>query len=171
MDVVNLKGFPVRLKDDLPAEGIEAEDFYFVKGDLNEDSLFDHQDEKARLLVSVPSMDTGIGVLIAKKMNEYLKKRKGVFALLISKDLPFAIKRVFDKEKITTFQIGSDFRYGDFGDDYGVEMLEGALRGLLANSVVLIDKDNKIVYSELVQDIFAEPDYESVFEEVDDLLK
>lgn len=170
MDVVNLKGFPIRLKDDLPAEGIQAEDFYFVKGDLNEDSLFDHH-EKARLLVSVPSMDTGIGVLIAKKVNEYLKKREGVFALLISKDLPFAIKRVFDNEKISDLQIASDFRYGDYGDDYGVEMLEGALRGLLANSVVLINDKNKIVYSELVPDIFAEPDYDSVFEEVDDLLK
>ncbi len=170
MDVVNLKGFPVRLKEDLPAEGIQAEDFYFVKGNLNEDSLFDHQ-EKVKLLISVPSMDTGIGVLIAKKMNEYLKKREGVFALLISKDLPFAIKRVFDNEKITNLEIGSDFRYGDFGEDYGVEMLEGALRGLLANAIVVIDKDNKIVYSELVSEIFSEPDYESIFEEVDLLLK
>ena len=169
MDVVNLKGFPVRLKDDLPAEGVKAEDFYFVKGNLNEDSLYDHE-EKAKLIVSVPSVDTGIGILISKKFNELLKKRKGVFALLISKDLPFAIKRVFDKEGVTNFEIGSDFRYGDFGEDYGVEMLEGALRGLLTNAVLVLDKDHKIVYSELVSEIFSEPDYESVMEEIDDLL-
>lgn len=168
MDVVNLKGFPVRLKDDLPAKGIKAEDFYFVKSDLNEGSLYDI-DAEVKLLLSVPSMDTGIGVLIGKKINKIIAGKK-VHALLISKDLPFAIKRVFEKEKIEHFHIASDFRYGDYGEDFGAEMLEGALRGLLANTILILNKENNILYSELVQDIFAEPNYDAIEKALEEAL-
>jgi thiol peroxidase len=96
---------------------------------------------------------------------------KDVKALIISKDLPFAQKRFCDSAKINNVEAVSDFRYGDFGEDYGVLMTDGALKGLLARAVVVLDKDNKIHYSELVSDILMEPDYDSVIEEVEELLK
>ncbi len=172
MDSVSLKGFPIRLHNDLPAEGIQAEDFYYIKSNLNEESLLDLGDQ-VKLIVSAPSVDTAVGLVIAKKFQDKLTKSKlkGFTALMITKDLPFASKRVFDNEKITALEPVSDFRYGDYGEDYGVLMLEGALRGLLANSVLVLDNDNKIIYSELVSEIFAEPDYDSAIEEIQDLIK
>lgn len=39
-------------------------------------------------------------------------------------------------------------------------MTDGPLQGLLARAVVVIDKDGKVVYTELVDDITHEPDYD-----------
>ena len=44
--------------------------------------------------------------------------------------------------------------------DYGVRMADGPLAGLLARSVVVIGKDGKIAYTELVPEITQEPDYD-----------
>jgi thiol peroxidase len=48
-----------------------------------------------------------------------------------------------------------------FGDDYGVRMTDGPLAGLLARAVVVLDRDNRVVYSQLVPEIAQEPDYEA----------
>lgn len=168
-ETVNLKGFPVALIGEFPAEGVKAEDFYYVKANLNEESLYDVE-AKVKVIISVPSLDTNVCQLETKKFNEELAKREGVKGLVISKDLPFASKRFCDAAKIGNMEPVSDFRYGDFGKDYGVEMTEGALKGLLARSVVVLDKNNKIHYAELVPEILAEPDYESALETVDELL-
>ena len=39
-------------------------------------------------------------------------------------------------------------------------MADGPLAGLLARAVVVIGKDGKVVYSQLVPEITTEPDYE-----------
>lgn len=54
----------------------------------------------------------------------------------------------------------SDFRFSDFDENYGVRMADGPLAGLLARSVVVIGKDGKIAYTELVPEITQEPDYD-----------
>ena len=43
---------------------------------------------------------------------------------------------------------------------YGVRMADGPLAGLLARAVVVIGKDGKIAYTELVPEITQEPDYD-----------
>lgn len=47
-----------------------------------------------------------------------------------------------------------------FDESYGVLMTDGPLKGLLARSVVVIDGDGKVVYTELVPEITQEPDYD-----------
>lgn len=54
----------------------------------------------------------------------------------------------------------SDFRKTSFDESYGVLMTDGPLKGLLARSVVVIDGDGKVVYTELVPEITQEPDYD-----------
>ena len=54
----------------------------------------------------------------------------------------------------------SDFRFSDFDESYGVRMADGPLAGLLARAVVVIGKDGKIAYTELVPEITQEPDYD-----------
>ena len=60
----------------------------------------------------------------------------------------------------------SDFRFSDFDENYGVLMADGPLKGLLARSVVVIGKDGKIAYTELVPEITQEPDYDKAIEAV-----
>jgi thiol peroxidase len=53
----------------------------------------------------------------------------------------------------------SDFRDGNFGKNYGVEMTSGALSGLHSRAVVVLDENGKVIYNELVPEIGEEPDY------------
>ena len=78
----------------------------------------------------------------------------------ISKDLPFAHARFCTTEGIENVIPLSDFRYSDFDESYGVRMADGPLAGLLARSVVVIGKDGKIAYTELVPEVTQEPDYD-----------
>jgi thiol peroxidase len=53
-------------------------------------------------------------------------------------------------------------RSQDFARDYGVLMTSGPLAGLCARSVVVLDENDKVIYTELVPDIAREPNYEKV---------
>ena len=85
---------------------------------------------------------------------------KDTVVLAISKDLPFAQGRFCTTEGIENVIPLSDFRVSDFDESYGVRMADGPLAGLLARAVVVIGKDGKVAYTELVPEITQEPDYE-----------
>jgi thiol peroxidase len=169
MDKINLKGYPVQLVDDVPVAGAQAEDVTLVSKDLNEVSLYDIE-EKVKVLIAVPSLDTGVCQAETRKFNEELGKRKDVMGVIVSKDLPFASKRFCEAEGIDNVVALSDYRYGDFGQDFGVEMTTGALKGLLARVVFVLDGDNKIALTEFAEDILKEPNYEAILAKVDELL-
>ncbi len=170
MDTVNLKGFPVKLKDEMPAVGRKVDEVYYVTQTLDEQSVYD-VDAKAKVIIMVPSLDTGVCAAETRKFNQELGKREGVTGIVVSKDLPFAAKRFCETEGIENVITGSDFRYGDFGKEFGTEMIDGALKGLLARSIVVLDSDNVIRYTQLVPEILNEPDYDEVLAEVDKLIK
>lgn len=52
----------------------------------------------------------------------------------------------------------------NFGAAYGMEMVDGPLKGLLARGVVVVDEEGKVAYSELVPEIAQEPDYEKALQ-------
>jgi thiol peroxidase len=82
--------------------------------------------------------------------------------LAISKDLPFAQGRFCTTEGIANVIPLSDFRNpSDFDTEYGVLIADGPLKGLLTRSVVVINPEGKIVYTELVPEITQEPNYEA----------
>ena len=56
-------------------------------------------------------------------------------------------------------ETASTFRSG-FALDYGVQITDGALMGLTARAVVVINPEGQIAYTELVPEIAQEPDYE-----------
>ena len=56
----------------------------------------------------------------------------------------------------------SDFRYGSFGKDYGVEIEDGPLAGLESRAVIIIDTNGKVSYTQQVPEIVDEPDYGEV---------
>ena len=48
----------------------------------------------------------------------------------------------------------------NFGESYGITIKDGPLEGLLARSVVILDENGNVVYTELVPEITQEPNYE-----------
>lgn len=170
MSSVTLKGTRYSIKDDIPQVGIEASDFTFVKADLSEASLVDDFEGKIKVLIAVPSLDTGVCQIETKKFNEELAKRSGVAGIVISKDLPFAMKRFCEAEGVQNVTVGSDYRYNDFIHEYNTEILSGPLKGLSARAVFVLDKNNVVKYSELVPEIVQEPEYSKALAVVDSLL-
>jgi thiol peroxidase len=50
-------------------------------------------------------------------------------------------------------------RSRNFAKDYGVLMTDGPLAGITARAVVVLDANDKVVYTELVPEIADEPNY------------
>lgn len=169
MTTVNLKGSPVTIKGDLPALNSQAENFSFVKSDLSEGSLADYAGQ-VKVLLGVPSLDTGICAMETKKFNQELSTKTGVQALVISKDLPFAMGRFCEANGIENVTSASDFRYNSFSQLYNTEIMDGPLKGLSCRAVIVVDRDGAIAYTELVPEITQEPNYEAAMEAVNNLL-
>ena len=170
MSRVTLKGTPYSIKGDIPEVGEKGLDFTFVKSDLSEASLYDDYDDKVKVLIAVPSLDTGICQMETRRFNQEISQRAGVEAIVISKDLPFAMNRFCEAEGIANVTSASDYRYADFVNEYNTEILSGPMKGLSARAVFVLDKDNTIKYAELVPEIAQEPEYEAALSVVDSLI-
>ena len=165
IDSVTLKGSEVLLKGEIPDVGEIAPDFTVVKKDLMELSLYDIEDRN-KIILALPSIDTKICAMESARFNKDLSGITNLEIIAVSKDLPFALKRYCEADGIENITSCSDFRYGDFGTEFNVEMVNGPLKGLLARAIFVLDKKNRIKYLELVPEITREPDYEAAMEAV-----
>jgi len=155
-----LKGSPVNLAGELPSVGSPAPDFKLVAGDLSDKSLADFAGKK-KLLNIVPSLDTDVCATSTRKFNESFTGRDDAVCLVISADLPFASGRFCSTEGLENVHPLSMMRSRNFGKDYGVLIEDGPLAGITARAVVVLDADDKVVYTELVPEITQEPDYDA----------
>lgn len=167
MASVTLGGTPTAIKGDIPTTGT-APDFTFVKDDMSEETFAGLSGVK--VLIAVPSLDTSVCATETRKFNEQLGGKSGVTGLVISKDLPFAMKRFCETTNVEGIVNGSDYRYGEFAQKYNTEITEGAFKGLSARAVFVVNQNNEITYSELVPEIGEEPDYDKVMKAVEGLL-
>ncbi|WKN41414.1 thiol peroxidase [Tunicatimonas pelagia] len=167
MASVTLGGNPVSIKGDIPTSGV-APDFAFVQDDMSENKLSDLSGVK--VLIAVPSLDTSVCATETRQFNQQLGGKSGATGLVISKDLPFAMKRFCETAGVESIVNASDFRYGEFGEKYNTEITEGPFKGLSARAVFVVDQNNEIVYAELVPEVGEEPNYDKAMEAVDKLL-
>lgn len=160
MAKLNLKGNPINTIGELPAVGSQAPDFDLVKNDLSDIKLTDFKGKKVVLNI-FPSLDTAVCAASVRRFNVEAAKMDNTVVVCVSKDLPFAHTRFCTTEGITNVISASEFRSNNFGKSYGVMLIDGPLRGLMARSVVVLDEAGKVIHTELVPDIVQEPDYES----------
>lgn len=165
MATVTLKGNPVQTSGNLPEKGTKASDFNLVKTDLSTASLSDFKGSKLILNI-FPSIDTGVCAASVRHFNQDASGLENTKVLCISRDLPFAQKRFCGAEGLDNVVMLSDFATGDFGQKYGLEIMDGPLKGLNARAVVALDENQQVIYSELVQEIGEEPDYEAALNAV-----
>ena len=159
MATVTLKGTPIHTTGDLPAVGAKAPDFKLTTTDLKDVSLADYRGRK-KILNIVPSLDTPVCATSTRKFNERGGSLPNTVVLVISADLPFAMKRFCTTEGLENVVPLSEMRNRDFGKAYGVRITDGPLAGLLSRAVVVLDEHNSVVYTEQVPEIAQEPDYD-----------
>jgi thiol peroxidase len=160
MRTVSLKGNPVSLRGPELKVGDKAPEFRLQGADMSEIALSDAAG-KVRVICSVPSLDTPVCSLETKKFNEKAAEIPGVEVLVVSTDLPFAMKRWCGAEGVDRVRAASDHRDASFGERYGVLIAEGPLARCLARAVFVVGPDDRIKYVEYVPEIASEPNYEA----------
>ncbi|AOV16295.1 lipid hydroperoxide peroxidase [Acidihalobacter aeolianus] len=160
MATITLQGNTIHTHGELPAVGGKAPDFRLVDADLNNVELSTYAGKK-KLLNIVPSLDTPTCATSTRKFNEFARDRSDVVMLVISADLPFAQKRFCGDEGLANVIPLSLMRSRAFAKDYGVLIEDGPLAGITARAVVVLDENDRVVYTELVSEIADEPDYDA----------
>ncbi|WP_312719576.1 thiol peroxidase [Mobilicoccus sp.] len=159
MATTALKGNPVQTSGELPGIGGRAPGFTLTGTDLSD--LTASELEGRRVVLNIfPSVDTGVCAQSVRTFNERATDLDGTTVVCVSADLPFALARFCGAEGIENVTAASTFR-SDFGRTYGVQMVDGPFRGLLARAVVVLDEEGKVLYTELVPEIGQEPDYDA----------
>ena len=159
MATVTLQGNPLETIGELPAVGSAAPAFELVKTDLSTVTLADLAGKKIVLNI-FPSVDTGTCAMSVRTFNEKAASLDNTVVVCVSADLPFAAARFCGAEGVENVETGSTFR-SDSGKAYGVEFTTGPLTGLLSRSVVVIDEEGKVAYTQQVAETADEPDYEA----------
>jgi thiol peroxidase len=165
MASITFKGQPIHTCGELPKVGEEAPDFTLVKSDLSEAKLSDFRGKYVVLNI-FPSLDTGVCAASVRRFNKEAAGMKNTVVLCISADLPFAAERFCSTEGIENVITLSTFRNSSFGEQYGLTIVDGPMKGLLARAVIVVNPEGKIVYEELVPEIAQEPDYNSAINSI-----
>lgn len=157
MSMITLKGTPIETSGQLPAVGTTSPEFKLVKSDLSEVTLANFAGKK-KILNIFPSIDTGTCAMSVRQFNKEASDLPGVTILNIAADLPFAQSRFCAAEGIKNAETLSSFR-SKFATDFGLQMMTGPLAGLCSRCVIVLDENNKVLYTEQVSDIVDEPNY------------
>lgn len=133
-----------------------APDFTLRASDLTMKSLSDFTGKK--VISIVPSIDTGICSVQTRTFNTELSQMKDTVVLTISMDLPFAQQKWCGAEGLEDAILLSDYYDHRFGKAYGVLMEEWHL---LARAVLVLDENNRVTYTEYLDNINSDPDYQA----------
>jgi len=160
MSTVTFQGNPLSVDGTFPAAGSTAPAFSLVGKDLNPVALADFSGQR-KVLNIFPSIDTGVCAASVRRFNELAAKLDNTIVLCISADLPFAQGRFCGAEGLEKVVTLSTFRSPNFLTDYGVAIAEGALAGLAARAVLVLDAGNRVLHAELVSELTHEPNYDA----------
>tara|TARA_R110002111_G_scaffold72221_1_gene115502 strand:+ start:512 stop:1024 length:513 start_codon:yes stop_codon:yes gene_type:complete len=159
---VTLKGNPMTLVGPELKVGDKAPDFVLKANDMSDKSLADFAG-KVKIISVVPSLDTPVCDAQTRKFNEDAGGLDGVVVLTVSVDLPMAQKRWCGAAGVENVVCLSDYKDHSFGKAYGVRIKEV---GLLARTVMVVDKDNTIQYVQHVPEVVDAPDYDAAMDAV-----
>jgi len=160
MAKITVNGNPVKTSGELPSKGSKAPEFRLVTSDMGSLGLSDVKGKKVILNIFA-SLDTSTCAASIRQFNKLAAGKDNTVVLAISKDLPFAHGRFCSTEGITNVITLSGFRDTAFGKSYGVDMTDGKLAGLYARSVVVINEEGNVIYTQLVPELSHEPDYDT----------
>ena len=159
MATITVNGAPTQTCGELPLVGNATPTFTLTLQDLTETTSVDL--EGKRVLLSIfPSLDTSTCAESVRVFNRLTADLTDTFMLCVSMDLPFAQAKFCGAEGLDRVLTASAFRHAEFGTAFGVTLIDGPLRGLLARAVVCLDENGTVVHTELVKELTREPDYD-----------
>lgn len=147
-----------RTHGDLPTVGSYAPDVSLVNTDLQNVSFANWMGMRKVLNIFV-SIDTDVCAKSVIEFDGLAGKVEDVAMLMVSYDLPFAHKRFQEEHELTNVIGLSAIRHAGFGENYGVQIVDGPLAGMFSRAVVVLDENNTVVHREHIEDIAKEPDY------------
>ena len=159
MATITFQGEPLNTCGDLPAVGTQAPAFSLASRELVDVTLATYAG-KRKVLNIVPSLDTPTCAASTRKFNQKAGHLDNTVVLVVSADLPFAQNRFCETEDLKNVIPLSTFR-SSFANDYGVNIVDTFLAGLTARAIVVIDENDRVIYTQLVTEVVDEPDYES----------
>ena len=162
MATIKLKGNETNTIGTLTEQGFAVRDFALVNEKLEVKTL-DNYAGRRKIFNIFPSIDTGVCAASARKFNEKAGELNNTVVINVCKDLTFALSSFCAAEGLDHVESLSDFR-GNFGDDYGVMIVDGPMKGLLSRAVIVTDENNQVIYTEQVPEITQEPDYEKALD-------
>ena len=159
MAKITFKGSVIHTSGKLPARGTVAPAFKLTGADLADVTLATFG-QKKKIVNIVPSLDTPVCAVSARKFNEAVAALANTVLINISADLPFAQSRFCESQGLKNSVTLSTLR-SRFGKEYGVQIKDGPLAGLMSRAVLVLNGNNRIVYAQQVPDIAQEPDYDA----------
>jgi thiol peroxidase len=160
MATVTLKGNPFQTIGELPSIGSKAPAFNLIASDLSSKTLEDFKGTKLVLTI-FPSIDTGTCAASVRQFNKEAGNLENTKVLCISRDLPFALGRFCGAEGLDQVMTLSDYKYGNFGKEYGLIFTNGPLDALLSRSIIVLDENGYVLYTEQVLETNEEPNYKN----------
>ena len=161
MTQIKLGDQVVDLSGTLPAVGSKAPEFLLANNDLVILTFMDFEGKRLVLYI-FPSLATPVCSAAAHKFNELASDMDNTEVICISRDLAFSQKQFCTSNNLDNVLFLSDMRNHDFAKNYGILHTNGKFQGLLARSVVIINIDGTIGYTQLLDQTGHEPDYDDV---------
>ena len=157
----NFKGAPLTISGSEVKVGQPLPEFKVTGVDMADVTSAEFSDKRV-VILSVPSIDTPVCSVEAKRFNEEAAKLGAdVKILTVSRDLPFAQKRWCGAEGVENIVMGSDYKYRSFGDNFGVLIDDWQL---LSRAVIVANEKGIVTYVEYVPEISQEPNYSAALE-------
>ena len=155
---VNLSGTELNVGDIAPVvTGVGA--------DLS-DITIGGQRGMAQVIIAVPSLDTGVCAAEARRFNVEASKLDHVEVVIVSMDLPFAMKRFCTTEGIENLKLHLILEQKHLQNLMVFYKANGPLAGLTARAVFIVNPSGKITYKEIVPEITQEPNYDAVLKAI-----
>ena len=162
MNEIIFDGTRYRTYGELPAVGSKAPDMSLVNTELQQVSLANFMG-KRKVINIFPSIDTPVCARSVIVFNKLAENADDLAMLMVSYDLPFAHARFHKEHDLTNVTGLSAIRHEGFGENYGVQIVEGPLKGMFSRAVVVLDENDTVVHREQIADIGDEPDYAAAY--------
>ncbi len=163
METIYFQGQPCHTYGTLPRIGDKAHCYNLVRPDLAELNCTDFPGKRVVLNV-FPSLDTPVCAASVRRFNQEAANLENTVVLCVSMDLPFAAGRFCTAEGIDGVIAASAFRSPTFGQKFGLQIVDGPLAGLLARAVIILDQQRNVIYSDHVEEITNEPNYDEAID-------
>jgi len=158
MATVKYEGAVYQTFGELPDVGSHAPDFSLVNTRLQDVTLANWMGKRVVFNIFV-SIDRTICAKSVIEFDSYAEGLDDVVMLMVSYDLPFAHARFAQQHDLNNVIGLSAIRHAGFGENYGVQIVDGPLAGMFARAVVVLDENNTVVHQEQIEDITIEPNY------------